>query len=303
MSSPATGAALVLNCDGLARNAALVNSLAADGVDVTFRSIDQLSFEAGPDGVCVRETVAGRDLADFGLVQVMAYQRPTSMLLNAVADYLAVRLIHAVSFTGLSVPTKLFKYVRLANRGVRVPSTIYLPPQTLAHSFGVLAERLDLPFVMKTVTGGGGRMTSLVNDETDLARRLRDDEHARLGFLAQELVPPDGCYSLMVLGGTVAYAARNAEPARYTVLQRPCWLAEEAIEPETVDPAAVAVSVRAAAALDYDVAGVRVVRHWTDSGWRVLDICPNPPIDTGRSRDVKADAYRAYLKRRLTSRR
>lgn len=149
-----------------------------------------------------------RDLADFGLVQVFAYHRSTATLLNALADYLAAKGVRAVNVAGIGAPTRLFKYVRLANRGLSIPSTVYLPPRLLPGAYHDLAMQLDLPFVLKTVTGGRRGRTSLVGSELAFTEELRDTDNAR-GFLAQELVPPDGSYFLLVLGGHVSFALQH----------------------------------------------------------------------------------------------
>ena len=169
--------------------------LGAD-VDVVFRDIDEIAIDIGPGCVRIWETVDGRDLRDFGLVQVLAYHRPTASLLNAVADYAAANGVRAVNIAGIGAPTKLFKYVRLASRGLSVPLTIYRPARLLTDGYEDMASHLDLPFVLKTVTGGSGRLTSLVGNERAFGRRLGDVEHARVGFLAQEFVPPDGTFLL-----------------------------------------------------------------------------------------------------------
>ncbi|MFE7810219.1 hypothetical protein ACFU51_37285 [Streptomyces sp. NPDC057430] len=144
----------MLNGEGLGELADFASELLAAGVEVVFRSIEEIAIYIDSEGVRIRETVSGRDLADFGLVQVFAYHRPTATLLNALEDYLAVKGVRTVNVAGIGAPTKLFKYVRLANRGLSIPSTVYLPPRLLPGAYHDLAARLDLPFVMKPVTGG-----------------------------------------------------------------------------------------------------------------------------------------------------
>ncbi|MFI1397917.1 RimK family alpha-L-glutamate ligase [Streptomyces sp. NPDC020681] len=299
MARPAPKPALVLNGEGLAEHVDLASELLAVGVEVVFRSIEELAIDIGPGGVRIRETVSGRDLADFGLVQVLAYQRPTATLLNAVADYLAIKGVRAVNVAGIGAPTKLFKYVRLANRGLSIPSTIYLPSRLLPGAFDDLAMQLDLPFVLKTVTGGGGGGTRLVGSEGVFTEALRDADHAR-GFLAQELVPPDGSYFLLVLGGHVPFALQHRSVGGSDLLAKSGWGDATLVDVPRLDPVARETAVQAATSLGYDIAGVRLVRHWTTGQWCVLDVSPNPPIGSGGYTAETVSAYSAYLKRRLT---
>lgn len=299
MDRPASKPALVLNAEGLGEHVDLESELHASGVEVVFRSTEDLAINIGPGGVCIRETVSGRDLADFGLVQVFAYQRLTATLLNALADYLAAKGVRAVNVAGIGVPTKLFKYVRLANRGLSIPSTVYLPPRLLQGAYDDLAMQLDLPFVLKTVTGGRAGGTCLVGSEGEFTEKLRDIDHAR-GVLAQEIVPPDGSYFLLVLGGRVSFALQHLSIGGGDLLEEPNWEDASLVDLERLDPEAGETAVRAAAGLGYDIAGVHLVRHWTTGKWCVLDVSPNPPIGSGGYTADKVGAYSTYLKRRLT---
>lgn len=300
MARSASKPALVLNGERLGEHADLASDLVAAGVEVVFRSIEELAIDIGPEGVRIRETVNGQDLADFGLVQVFAYHRPTATLLNALADYLAVKGVRAVNVAGIGAPTKLFKYVRLANRGLSIPSTVYLPPRLLLGAYHDLAMRLDMPFVLKSVTGGrGGGRTSLVGSEEVFTEKLRDADHAR-GFLAQELVPPDGSYFLLVLGGHVSFALQHRSIGGGDLLAKSGREDATLVDSQRLDPEAQETAVQAATSLGYDIAGVHLVRHWTTGQWCVLDVSPNLPIGSGGYTAEKVSAYSAYLKRRLT---
>lgn len=298
MVRPVSKPALVLNGEGLGELADFASELLAAGVEVVFRSIEEIAIYIDPEGVRIRETVNGRDLADFGLVQVFAYHRPTATLLNALEDYLTAKGVRTVNVAGIGAPTKLFKYVRLANRGLSIPSTVYLPPRLLPGTYHDLAARLDLPFVMKPVTGGRGK-TRLVSSEGAFTEELQDTANVR-GFLAQELVPPDGSYFLLVLGGHVAFALQHRSIDGGDLLEKTNWEDAALVDPQRLDPEAQETAVRAATSLGYDIAGVHLVRHWTTGQWCVLDVSPNPPIGSGGYTAGKVSAYSAYLKRRLT---
>ncbi|MFG2526291.1 RimK family alpha-L-glutamate ligase [Streptomyces sp. NPDC048527] len=289
----------MLNGEGLDEHVEFASELLAAGVEVVFRSIEEIAIDIGPEGVRIRETVNGRDLADFGLVQVFAYHRPTATLLNALADYLSAKGVRAVNVAGIGAPTKLFKYVRLANRGLSIPSTVYLPLRLLPGAYHDLAMRLDLPFVLKSVTGGRRARTSLVGSEGAFTEKLRDTDQAH-GFLAQELVPPDGSHFLLVLGGHVSFALQHRSIGGGDLLATPGWGDATIVDPQMLDPEAQETAVQAATSLGYDIAGVHLVRHWTTGQWCVLEVSPNPPIGSGGYTADKVSAYSAYLKRRLT---
>lgn len=299
MAGSASKSALVLDGEGLYEHIELANEPFAAGIDVVFRSIEDLAIDIGPGGVCIRETVDGRDLADFGLVQVFSYRRLTGTLMNAVADYLAAKGVRAVNIAGIGAPTKLFKYVRLANRGLSIPSTVYLPPPLLPGAYQDLAEQLDLPFVLKTVTGGRRDVTILIRNEEAFTEKIRETDHAR-GLLAQELVPPDGSYFLLVLGGHVSFALQHRSIGSDDLLAESGWEDADLVDLHRLDPAAQETALHAAESLGYDIAGVHLVQHWTTGQWCVLDVSPSPPISSGEYTADKVSAYSAYLKRRLS---
>lgn len=289
--------ALIVNGRDLHGSTGPASEFHSADVEVIFRDIDELAIEIGPGGVRIWETEEGRDLRDFGLVQVAAYQRPTAVLVGAVADYLTTVGVHAVNITGIGAPTKVFKYVRLANRGLTIPATLYLPPRLMVDSYDELAERLDLPFVLKTASGAGGRLTTLVSTESAFTQRLQDATHARAGFLAQELVASDGSYYLFVLGGQVSLAIWSGSGD--DVLAQSSWERGTLVHPQELEHAAKETAIQAAAALEYDIAGVRLVKHWTTGKWCVLNVNPSPSISGGEYAAAKMGAYIDYLNRRL----
>ena len=94
--------ALIVNGSALAAAAAEIV-----GFEVVSCGIDQLSFSIDSAEIRINETVSGRDLADFGLVQMVSYPRPTASVITAISDYLRHRGIGAINVRGIGAPTKL----------------------------------------------------------------------------------------------------------------------------------------------------------------------------------------------------
>jgi glutathione synthase/RimK-type ligase-like ATP-grasp enzyme len=153
--------------------------------------------------------VDGKDLADFGLVQVAAYPRPTATLLNAIADYLRHERVRTVNMMAVSAPTKLHQHVRFALAGLPVPTTTYLPRRLLEQSYPDLVDGLGLPFVLKSISASGGRFNFLVGNERDFVQLLQDPQHVNVHFLAQEFIPNDTTYRFLVLGGDLQLVMRQ----------------------------------------------------------------------------------------------
>ena len=289
---------LLLNSERLSGHENLTSALLSSGIPVDFRGIDEIAVDISSRGVRIYETVNQCDLRDYALVQVLSYPRPTTVLSNSIADYLDSYDVRAVGMAGIGAPTKLFKYVRLANQGLPVPSTTYRSPRLLVKSYPDLVEQLDVPFVLKTVSGGGGRATSLISTEMELIERVQDAENSQSGFLAQEFVPPDGSYFLLVLGGRVSLALQRDGIGANLLGDH---METELVDSRKVDQLVEETALAAAASLGYEVAGVHLVRHWTTGRWCVLDVDPNPPICSGKFAADKVGALSAYLRRHLIS--
>ena len=287
--------ALILNGAALAE---AKDQLDADEFEVVFRSIDELAFTIEAGAVGVHETVTGRNLADFAFVQVASFPSPTGTLLNAVADYLRHHGVDAVNAEGIGAPTRLLQYVRLAQAGIPVPASRYLPPRLLATAYPALADQFGLPFILTPVRGGTGRRDLLISDEPGFAELLRTASHAH--FLAREFVPADATYHLLVLGQEVPIVMRHG--IRISECCLPSFPQRDQvslIDAATFSAGARILAVQAASLMGLDVAGVHMVRHWTTGEWYLLAASATPPFSAGAFAPDKVSAYTAYLQRKL----
>jgi glutathione synthase/RimK-type ligase-like ATP-grasp enzyme len=270
-----------------------------EGVDAVFRTADQLAFTIETDQVRIRETVEGRDLASFGLVQCAGYPRPTASMINAIADYLRHHRVLAVNMAGIGAPTRLFQYVRFAQAGLPVPKTAYVAPRVLVDSFPELAQQLDLPFMLKALGASGGRYNFLVRNEREFHCHLRDPAHLGVSFLAQQFIPNDTTYRLLVLGGEVGLVMRRNWAAGTHLNDSEQGCATFLVDPDELDASAKQSAIEAARLIGSEVAGVNLIQHWVTQLWYVLDANPNPAMTTGPFVDDKLAAYHTYLRRRL----
>jgi hypothetical protein len=285
--------ALILNAAGLAEQAA-AGRFRVDGAELVFRSIDEIAMTVTSGSVRMYEVVDGRDLADFGLVQASAYPPPTATLLNAIAAYLDSRNVRGISLAGIGAPTRLLHYVRLAQAGLPVPQTSYLPARLLRDAYPDLAAQLGTPFILKPLRAAGPSPATLITTAADLAGRLPRPHTARTTFLAHELIPSDTALRLHLFGGHVRVAIRRPGLITGTTTS-PGTLAD----PAATDPAARQLAARAAAVLHYDIATVDLTRHWPAGHWYILAVTTpgttcTPPFITD-----KLDAYSAYLHQQL----
>src|ERR1700722_6390583 len=270
---------------------------AASGVDAVFRDIGEIAITVATSAIRVYETVDGRDLSDFGLVHVAAYPAPTATLVNAIAAYLEHWKVRGINLAGIGAPTNLLHYVLLAQAGLRVPVTRYVPVRLMRDSYHSFAEQLGQPFIVKNVRGG--RPDDLIVSDADLAARLSDADEKRDVILAQELIPGNNTLCVFVFGGTEAVAIlRDSLGVTAEGQVSDCVTLAD---PAELDPAARRLAIHAATVLKYDVASVDLVQHWTTGEWYVLQVSPSPALSKGPYVLEKLGAYSSFLERRARS--
>jgi glutathione synthase/RimK-type ligase-like ATP-grasp enzyme len=269
-------------------------------LEVTSRTIDDLAFLIETSSVSIRETVSDLELSEFALVQMAGYPRPTASLINGISEYLESRGVSAINMAGIGAPTKLVQYLRLAQAGLPVPRTVYLAPNLLRESYHDLARQLDLPFIIKALSASGGRYNYLVRTEADHHQCLVDAVRAGVSVLAQEFIPNDATYRLILFGRHIALAIRR-EWAPGTHLSNTAQGSMGAlVEPASLGAHVEELARTSAAMLGYEVAGVNLVQDWATESWYVLGVDANPALTTGVFVDQKVDAYRSFLRERLT---
>ncbi|MEF9915425.1 hypothetical protein RJT17_35495 [Streptomyces sp. P5-A9] len=268
-----------------------------------FCGIEDIAFSVESGRTLVYETVGGRNLAEFGLVQIASYPRPTATLLSSIAAYLKHQQRPIVNAATISAPTKLYQLMLLAQDNLPVPATFYLPRQLLKGSFADLADRLGLPFVLKAMNAGGGRLNFLIETEIDFLRYVEDPAHTKVAFLAQQFIPNNGTFRCLVFGRDVPVIMHrcstdgshlsNTEQSGHATL----------FDVETFETDVLGMAVRAVELLGCEIAGVNLVQDRHTRVWHVLEVSSSPAIGTGAFADQKTRAYSAYLRSKLSTMR
>lgn len=291
---------LVINGEVFQAPDAESGGLELGDIKTFFSRIEDIAFSVETGRTRVFETVGGRDLAEFGLVQIAAYPRPTATLASAVSAYLAHHGRPAANAAGISAPTKLYQLLMLAQDGLPVPVTLYLPRQVLDVSFAEVAGRLGTPFVLKAMNAGGGRLNFLIETEVDFLRCVQDPAHGGVGFLAQQFVPNNGTFRILVFGrdapvimhrcGTDGTHLTNTERGGHATL----------FDPDTFETDVIEMAARATEVMRCEVAGVNVVQDRCTRQWYVLEVSSSPAIGSGAFAAEKTQAYASYLRRRVS---
>ncbi|MEW2426311.1 hypothetical protein AB0911_38365 [Streptomyces nigra] len=272
-----------------------------DDTRVFFRDISDLEFTIDQGDISVRETIEGRDLADYALVQIASYPRPTATLLNSITAYLEHRNRPLVNAAPISAPTKLFQLLKFSQNGLAVPATRYMSRKLIGTSFGRLADDLGLPFVMKAMNASGGRLNFLIESEVDFLHYIHDPLYSGVAFLVQQFVPNNGTFRLLILNGQAAIIMHRCSTTGSHLTNTEQGGHATLFDVDTFDRDALRMATRAADILGCDVAGVNIVQDRHNGQWYLLEANPNPAIGTGAFADEKRRAYSAYLRAKLAA--
>lgn len=260
-----------------------------------FRSIDEIGCTIDDGTSSVYETVTGRDLSEFDLVQVLSHPRPTGALLSTLADHLSHHGRPVTNMAGIGAPTRLLQMVRLARGRVPVPRTVYLPVEHMRGVHEQLAALLGAPYILTTLGTFRADREWLIDGSATLAQTLAE---AEAGVMAQQFIPSQGIHRILVMGGRAVLATgpsdlgdRDAdEISRYP---------DQVLDLETFDPEAQRLAVRAAEAMGYDICAVLMIRHMLERTWHVIEAHFSPAIGSGPHPGFEIEAYTTYLERRL----
>ncbi len=296
------GPLLVINGEVFRPEETNAGGLDVGAVETVFRGIADIAFTVETNRTRVYETVSGIDLADFGLVQIAAYPRPTGTLLSAITAYLADRQRPVVNMAQIGAPTKLYQLIRLAQDGLPVPLTFYLPRRLLNDAFEDLAERLCLPFVLKAMNASGGRLNYLIHNEQEFLLHLLDPDQKAVAFLAQQFIPNNGTFRLLVLGDQAPIVIHRCSTDGTHLTNTERGGHATLFDTDTFDDDALAMAVRGAALMGCEVAGVNLVQHRDTRQWHVLEVSSSPAIGNGAFAAEKTGAYATYLHNKLSRR-
>jgi glutathione synthase/RimK-type ligase-like ATP-grasp enzyme len=285
---------LILNGAALQSHLEPDASMLARG-EAVFRSIGEIGCCIGPDSTRVYEIVSGRDISEFDLVEVLSHPRPTGALLSTIAEHLTHHARPVVNMVGIGAPTRILQMMRLARCGVPVPRTVYLSPGYMPDAHDQLVAALGSPYIVTTLGSFRADQEWLIDSAAGLAGALAE---ARSSVMAQQFIPNQGVYRMLVMGDRVGLATGPralGDRDAHEVSRDP----DELLDLGALEPDAQHLAVRAAQAMGYEICAVLMTRHMLDRTWRVIEAHFSPAIGTGTHPSLEIEAYAAYLNRRL----
>lgn len=139
------------------------------------------------------------DISDYDLVYIRDFGG-YEFERNAVALYLKIsntKFLNSdvINFQHIS---KLTQYIVFANNDIPIPATLYSNHDYLIKT----SEKVfGYPYILKSISGNSGRDNYLINTRHEAEDIV--SKFAEVKFLAQEFIPNDGDFRLIVLGDKI----------------------------------------------------------------------------------------------------
>ena len=273
-----------------------------EGIEVNTVAYEDLIFKMGGDGNSIVIAASGEDVADFGLVYFgVSRVKGRYYVAASIAQYLENRHVDFIDQIVNQCPetAKIYQYVTLSDASVPIPKTLFMLPTRLRTSFERLVAELGLPFVLKDVQGAKGANNFLINSKADFERALRQADDLDVWMLAQEYIPNDHDYRLLVMGGQAALVLRRAGGSD-THLNNVSTGGKATLEELTAIPASlVNASIAATKLLKLQIAGVDLLQDKDSKLWYCLEVNKAPQIYSGAYTVEKQTAAAKYISQRL----
>lgn len=258
-----------------------------------------IRFKDGSMSVELQST--GEDLASYDIVHFKTSE--TRDITAALARYCQDHGVKILDPIVQYFPTtsKLYQYSILAQNAIRIPDSVFVSVRVLAKHFGSIEDSLGLPFVLKGIHASKGSDNYLVRSRKDfdkIVSKISPDEPVYL--IAQRFIPNNSDYRVLVFGQVIELVIERKKAASEEYLNNTskggsAVLHELGHLPEDVQHD----SLRAAALLQRDVAGVDMMQGSEDGLWYCLEVNDGPQIASGAFVKEKYEAFAGLINRKL----
>lgn len=274
---------------------------AAENLDITHTTYDDVQFSFGPQGTRVTLLSTGDDIASFDIVHFKTSgERDVTA---AMARYLKKRGVKIIDESSLhfAPSSKLYQYVILADNAVPIPDSLYLAPTQLPASYEKFVEQLGTPFVLKGIHASRGDHNYMVHSPGDYKRVCKQIAADGVFVVGQRFIPNDGDYRVLVFGRRIALIIHRSAGQDGSHLNNTSQGGNARLVELPDLPSAVQMScIIAAKVLDHGVAGVDMVQDSKTGIWYCFEVNNGPQIASGVFTNEKEQAFAKYIETELS---
>jgi len=279
----------------------LVNKENKDHLVVEIRRYRDLAYNIHDGILHISNTYNNQDLATYNLIYFKTSVKSAEFA-SVVATYARWKLVPYVdkAVENLAPDSKLHQLALLSLYGVNVPDTVYLSNEEYARSYDKLTSTLGSPFVLKDNQGRKGRSNYLVKSRKQFKSILETAQQNDIEMIAQKYVKNDGYYRVLVLAKQVPMIMfRSVDQERSHLFNAAIDGPAKLLMPQELPGEVIAMCIKAADRLGWQVAGVDVVQDKSDGKWYCLEVNNSPQLVSGKFVDEKRAALAAFFKQQM----
>lgn len=259
----------------------------------TGANFEDLLFHFDGSQLTIVDSATGSDVASYDFVFFIGWFKtpPLEDVAMSVAKYLEW---HSVPFYNTEVlytrsRSKISQYVIAALNDIAITPFLFAMNQELL--IGQIKERgFYNPYIAKRINASRGEDNYVfqTSDDLDLVLRKTVSEKP-LYFVAQEFIPNDGDYRIIVVGGSVRMVIHRKAAEGTHLSNTSKGGSAELIDPTTLPPQMIEDSVRIATLVKREITGVDMIVHQETGKYYMLEVNNMPQLSTGSYVTKKAE--------------
>ncbi len=258
-----------------------------------------IRFLNGQMTVVLKST--GEDLAHYDIVHFKTSE--TRDITASLARYCINNGVKILDPIVQYFPTtsKLYQYTILSNNGIMIPDSVFVSERVIKDNFEVMKDGVGLPFVLKGIHSSKGTDNYLIKNKDDFDAVFSDTAQSEPVYLiAQKFIPNNSDYRVLIFGQVIELIIERTRAADEEYLNNTSKGGSAVLRGMDYLPEKVKYdSLRAAALLGRDVAGVDMMQGSEDGVWYCLEVNDGPQIASGAFVDEKVSSFAKFMNRRL----
>lgn len=272
-------------------------SIAKNNADATKVGLLDMAVWVENNKLRVTDLANDKDLHDYDTLYLANWRKGPEFAL-AASQYMlrSGRRVVTGELSRYLPMSKLGELVYMSDKQIPLPRSLVMRTKHWKRAISNKQNPpFDYPFIMKSISGSMGTNNYLVKNR----KQLREILLAGMDelYVAQEFIPNDRDYRLIVMGGEVKIAIMRKRKNDDTHLNNTSAGAEGTLlQLDSVSSDMKELAVRAADAVGrIEFAGVDIIVDTTNGDMYVLEVNKSPQIETGSNVDVKINAMAGYL--------
>lgn len=249
----------------------------------------------------VKNIQSGTDLSTYNLIYFKT-SKANAEFASIVAKYARFNLVPYVdrAAENLAPDSKIHQLALLGLSGITVPDTVYISSRHIGKSFANIVSTLDLPFILKDNNGRKGRDNYLIKSQEEFDAAVSRAGESNIQMLAQRYVKNTGYYRVVVLGKQVPLVMfRPVDQQRSHLFNKKLDGPAQLLKPQDLPGDVIAMCIRAADNLGWQIAGVDVLQDKDDGKWYCLEVNNSPQLVSGAFIDEKRAALTSFFKQQM----